>query len=322
MAPQEDERLSNLMQVAMGDAAQDDSSGDDEANQPLSPGGNSAALKSARKFLWDMDEESSDQLATSGQTTMEMNKPPSPEEYENSEKDRLKSVFLGGPKPQPPVRRTVALDPYLEKSLAGKKGVDQSVNLHDPNSRRRSSRFSRTSLTSSLFGLGDVQSSLAFLDAEERNSEDFKSERDRRRKLSCSWGALVCMGVVIFAAVVVVMVVFNPLSADPKTIDKGPGTTFLPALPNNDRLAAITKRIIDSGLVNESNLNSNGTPQNEALLWINNQDPANLEVDDEYLLQRFALAVFFFSTSGVDAASIAESSWTVQEHWYVLAFCF
>jgi hypothetical protein len=48
-----------------------------------------------------------------------------------------------------------------------------------------------------------------------------------------------------------------------------------------------------------SDLETSGTPQNRAISWLLTQDTRYLCHDDEYLIQRYILAVFYFSTRGI-----------------------
>ena len=62
------------------------------------------------------------------------------------------------------------------------------------------------------------------------------------------------------------------------------------------RLYAIQARVFDSGLSDRNALDVAGTPQYQAIHWLTAADEAQLSPDDPYLLQRYGLAVFFFTT--------------------------
>lgn len=81
----------------------------------------------------------------------------------------------------------------------------------------------------------------------------------------------------------------------------GGGTTV--SHPTNDdgnidlqRMYAIQARIFDSGLSDRNALDVAGTPQYQAIHWLTAADEAQLSPDDPFLLQRYGLAVFFFTT--------------------------
>jgi hypothetical protein len=66
------------------------------------------------------------------------------------------------------------------------------------------------------------------------------------------------------------------------------------------RYGLIEQRLIDSGLSLASELGMDGSSQNLAIEWIALFDDANLDPEHPILLQRYALAVFFFSTYADD----------------------
>ena len=79
------------------------------------------------------------------------------------------------------------------------------------------------------------------------------------------------------------------------------GTTV--SHPTNDyseidprRMYAIQARIFDSGLSDRNDLDVAGTPQYQSIHWLTADDEAQLSPDDLFLLQRYGLAVFFFTT--------------------------
>eukprot|EP00978_Attheya_sp_CCMP212_P038793 scaffold195901_cov36-Attheya_sp.AAC.1 len=86
--------------------------------------------------------------------------------------------------------------------------------------------------------------------------------------------------------------------------------------------------ILVSRFSSEKDLDEADTPQNKALNWIVTWDPASLPTDHDMLVQRYALAVFFFST--YDASEQVEEhedtqdpnqlvqqgkGWTRTENW-------
>jgi hypothetical protein len=67
------------------------------------------------------------------------------------------------------------------------------------------------------------------------------------------------------------------------------------------RHETISERIHASGISFQTDMKTKDSPQYKALDWITASDPANLDADDKFLLQRYALAVFWFSTINNDA---------------------
>ena len=69
-------------------------------------------------------------------------------------------------------------------------------------------------------------------------------------------------------------------------------------LTSDERHEYIADRIVDSGMSSIDEINTPGTPQYMAFEWIVTGDHGDLAHDHEYLLQRYALAVFFYATHG------------------------
>jgi hypothetical protein len=87
---------------------------------------------------------------------------------------------------------------------------------------------------------------------------------------------------------------------------------------NLDRFEALTMKLIKDLSVPESALGTEGSPQSNALHWLANQDPSQLDVEDEFMIQRYALAVLFFATSGTPAfgyRAVPSSNWRYQDNW-------
>ena len=84
------------------------------------------------------------------------------------------------------------------------------------------------------------------------------------------------------------------------------------------RIVAIKKRVRDSAMiiVGDVDCKTEGppTPQCRAIRWLALKDPAKLDTDDEFLLQRYALAVFWYSTFGM--AEQAEGNEEAEEHYW------
>lgn len=92
---------------------------------------------------------------------------------------------------------------------------------------------------------------------------------------------------------------------------------------------AIRQVILESGFSTPENVDTIGTAQNLAIRWLTDDDPADLEPDHVAMLQRYALATFFFSTyvateygeeqHGNDDAYLNASDydfeWTYTDYW-------
>jgi len=64
---------------------------------------------------------------------------------------------------------------------------------------------------------------------------------------------------------------------------------------NNTRMNMIKKNILDSKVSYDGTFDDDDSPQSLALEWISKIDPLRLVPSDDYLLQRYACAVFYFS---------------------------
>jgi hypothetical protein len=77
------------------------------------------------------------------------------------------------------------------------------------------------------------------------------------------------------------------------------------SLSSSKRYEMISTKIIESGISGEALLSKGNSPQNKALSWIVAEDPAQLDPDDKFILPRYSLAVFYFSTHGSEMFQVA-----------------
>jgi hypothetical protein len=108
----------------------------------------------------------------------------------------------------------------------------------------------------------------------------------------------------------------NNTHVDPSNEDKDNGNSN-----HLERFEQIKKRILD-GNVSEADLFAIGsgnkkdketTPQQAALDWLVSEDPATLPPDHEALLDRYGLAVLFFSST--NTAEHGSAGWKQHDHW-------
>jgi hypothetical protein len=81
------------------------------------------------------------------------------------------------------------------------------------------------------------------------------------------------------------------------------------------RIKKMTKQIVNAGITDASQLSTSGTAQYHALRWLANVDPARLSPSDPNMLQRYALAVVFYSTSASMDHIDPISGWRKQDGW-------
>ena len=129
------------------------------------------------------------------------------------------------------------------------------------------------------------------------------------RLVMLALGAIMGLGLFIFGITAVVHRTKNVKSnTDNTPADNGPQGPA--AIKNAARFAALQDTILSSRFTADKHLNTDGTAQNLALRWLTDDDPAQLEVDDDSILQRYALAVFFFFGSAG-----ASNTWKRNDYW-------
>jgi hypothetical protein len=79
------------------------------------------------------------------------------------------------------------------------------------------------------------------------------------------------------------------------------------------RIEAIANKVVEAGISTTQQLTTEGTAQYHALSWLSNVDKTN--PDNPHILQRYAMAVFFYSTSGSSDHVNHVSGWQDQESW-------
>lgn len=102
----------------------------------------------------------------------------------------------------------------------------------------------------------------------------------------------------LFAAFFVILAIVIPVSIILTKDNGSSDSSSSSSLSTEQRRSCISESILKSGMSLKDELMSKGTPQNLALEWIVLGDHAELAEDHDYLLQRYALAVFFYSTHG------------------------
>jgi Leucine-rich repeat (LRR) protein len=84
---------------------------------------------------------------------------------------------------------------------------------------------------------------------------------------------------------------------------------------NPRRVNGIQAQITAEGFTSESDLATVGTPQYHAAQWLANVDGAKLRANSPHLMQRYALAVLFYSTAGTEEHVHPQGNWNSQTSW-------
>lgn len=102
----------------------------------------------------------------------------------------------------------------------------------------------------------------------------------------------------LLIALIVIAAIVIPVSIV-LTRDKSGGEPVTEySLTPEERHEFIYQRIVDSEITDPEDLAKEGSPQQLALEWIVSGDHADLSHEHDYLIQRYALAVFFYATHG------------------------
>lgn len=134
-----------------------------------------------------------------------------------------------------------------------------------------------------------------------------------------SWGCIhylaIFVGLVVLTVIIVVPTILsqnkNNVSTTSSAQGQSPGQPAsptrspvpAPTVPPLVRQDRIIKYLADVGISTETQLTTIGTPQNRAVEWLAFDDGLNMEVPDNgkkytRFVERYVLAVFFYSTNG------------------------
>mmetsp|Transcript_6093 Transcript_6093/g.10810 ORF Transcript_6093/g.10810 Transcript_6093/m.10810 type:complete len:485 (-) Transcript_6093:128-1582(-) len=130
-----------------------------------------------------------------------------------------------------------------------------------------------------------------------------KIQRERKRKTRF-WVLTGLAGALIVALIIVIAVVVTSNRGEKDKnvpITSIDGVANVPTeAPTQSRFSCIARRT--AFLSDPSTLDDPASPQSRALWWITNEDPLGLDCGtNQFLLQRYALAVFYFSTTKDDS---------------------
>ena len=84
----------------------------------------------------------------------------------------------------------------------------------------------------------------------------------------------------------------------------------------DERYDSLLEMLEDGGHLGNHGIGNDQSPRHKALNWLSKQDSSQLPVDDPYVLTRYNLAVFWFTTNGKPAAHTpTDSVWTNSNGW-------
>jgi hypothetical protein len=241
------------------------------------PGAPAGSLETARRFLWDEDEE-----PAAGGDAMTQNPSKGGREhdsrstYSSASKDIssgfFKSIFGG-------------------KASSGQSRAQTSktipVNLNDASSRAAEdeNEYRPSLLTSCYVFFRGLMLGCAL----SIGSCYVYFQNQAERMFANGRGKRLCLLLAVILAVVIPTAIFAPKKGS-STAKSSPEVTL--------RFDTIARNIIEGGISTAEEIVTFGSPQHKAMQWIVSDDPAQIDPEHRYLLQRYALAVFYYSTHG------------------------
>jgi hypothetical protein len=259
------------------------------------------AIESARRFLWDEDEENI--VADSSNTT-----------------DPNTAAAVA------PLRS--AYDQYADRPM----GTSQSstnffgsllgiwtpqsyfTNNHEETDTIKAPNIQKRNLAPQRF-LSRRQFDAQVEESDEYGDDPYHTNSNRSRVSDCLFSLvrmcnyrrhprriiLICigLGLLIFAIVAIVYRAGNNSMTRSNALSSPSGESSsnqVPEIQDQVRYDTLRQIILESQFTSMTTLDMPGTAQNYALRWITDEDPANLLEDDDALLERYALATFYFST--------------------------
>mmetsp|Transcript_21873 Transcript_21873/g.60796 ORF Transcript_21873/g.60796 Transcript_21873/m.60796 type:complete len:550 (+) Transcript_21873:366-2015(+) len=272
----------------------------------MSSSGNRKASDTTRRFLWDADNEGESTSGASGRS------------------------------------RTTQRSGFSTRDFV----VDQSVNLMDLGStedhRPQQQNRESTRLSLSLAGIFkesmEVENLSRFDDygdaAPMADAEEY-IDNDKRRRGNAAWNnlrAIVCSKygltlVVSLIGAVLVIHTMVQIENEERSIHNGVGvqnkngtSSIVVGIPTakekdfNKRRADNIRSRIAERTSSLAALDKPSSPQHKALNWLVRDDKANLPHDHEALLDRYGLAVLWYSSTNSATTSL-RGGWTKSDHW-------
>ena len=253
------------------------------------PGAPAGSLETARRFLWDEDDDPS-----AGSDTMTQNPTKSGAKSVSYNEDNRSIYSSAPPKDSNGSFLNSVAGIFRGKQLQNRnhtsKMTNATVNLNDASSVRSASdnEYRPSALTKCYVFFRHMMLACAltfgscYTWSRTRSAMAFGNGRGRR----------LCLLISIILVVVIPVAIFAPKKRNAQKA-KQADALFLA-----ERSDVISRLIVERGISSQSELTTVGTPQNLALQWIVSDDPAQLIPEHVYLSQRYALAVFYYSSHG------------------------
>lgn len=303
-----------------------------------SPGANAGtppegAIESARRFLWDEDEDDDEpyNAASGGGATQQFisGEKHTPGSTPGAFMNRIFGAFrLGGESANPADKASASNIAARRTSLwmSDAQARDSDEFMDEPMKKNSGggamNRFVKQPIARFCSSIGDCMLAIfhTIVGACAILSE---------LCMSCLSGVNPRVALLMLGGLVgMILVVFGTVAIISRAIRMHKGHSHLrpPATPSQGeivdtaRFNALREIVVASTFSLGPHLDTTGTAQNLALRWLTDDDPAKLEPDDDAILQRYALAVFYFSTYVAsefqdDVAQVQQGGWKYMDYW-------
>lgn len=127
-------------------------------------------------------------------------------------------------------------------------------------------------------------------------------------------------GTALFILGIVAIVARTGSGSSSGSANKPTPSDKLPPIENEVRYGQFRTAIVDSKYTSAEDIDSLGTAQNYALRWLTDDDPGQISHDDDAMLQRYALATFYYSTYVYAQVEDSQSghktsTWRSADYW-------
>ncbi|VEU36143.1 unnamed protein product [Pseudo-nitzschia multistriata] len=216
--------------------------------------------------------------------------------------------------------------------------VDQSVNLMDIGIGDSASSVSLPARSSSIAGMfrSSVETEILnrfdeYGDAAPMADAEEYIDNDKRRRGTAMWRkcrkalcsmytltllvSLTGIFLVVYTLVLTVNTKGREKTDSVTKADNKSGSGSSNKDANHERYGMIRSRIVDAGVTSEGLFDGGSkSPQKLALDWLVLEDPANLKDDHPALLDRYGLAVFYYSSGNANKTTLV-GGWKNSDNW-------
>jgi hypothetical protein len=305
---QYERKMARQKQLDMMEAAASGQVSPSTSQRSLSSSSGDGGVGSARRFLWDADEEEYKNVPSRAFT---------------GGADADQQVNLVGSRPGSMIPRFSATtgmeNQQTSVNLRGNAWHNDAAPSTDAEEYLEDIRFSKQSKGGIVSCIGDccLGTFQTLVGACALLAEYVTGLCRCSKRSLLILGSLIAL--VIFAFSITAIV--KRFNQDDETIPAAPA---LDASINDPmRFNAIRDTVLESAFTDAQHVDTRGTAQNLAIRWLTDDDPAKMEPDDDLILQRYALATFFFSTyvsteykdQNDNSTGNDDFEWNNMEHW-------